>query len=240
MRAITSIGLIFAGAGGLLIAAHGASSETTPETDRRLLVVLPTSMNADTGLQLASYGVAELTADDGVAISTLHVRAVIANTGHDLPWALDASNARVELASGQVAPAFVNSDVATLPIAVLDPGERRTIDFYFPLPSDLSDRGGPASFALTWAINTPARVVRNAWFERAAAVALSELEPVPAGRAEHWWFDPKYPWPAYHHRPGIVTVRPPRHVVMTRAPRWEEMPLDASDETSRETACDQW
>jgi hypothetical protein len=144
MRAITSIGLIFAGAGGLILAAHRASSETE-RPDRHPLVVLPTSMNAGAGLQLASYGVAELTTDDGVAIPALHVRAMIANMTRDLPWALDASKARVELATQQLAPAFVNSDVATLPIAILDPGERRTIDLYFPLPSDLADRGGPAS-----------------------------------------------------------------------------------------------
>jgi hypothetical protein len=239
MRAITSIGLIFAGAGALILAAHRASSETERPTDRPPLVVLPTSMNAGAGLQLASYGVAQLTTDDGVAIPALHVRAMIANMTRDLPWGLDASKARVELASGQIAPAFVNSEVATLPIAILDPGERRTIDFYFPLPSDLADRGGPLSFVLTWAINTPTRTVRNAWFERAAAVTQPGRQPLTA-RAEHWWFDPRYPWPAYHHRPGIITSRPPSYVVVTRAPRWEEVALDVDDPESRENECDQW
>src|ERR1044071_3888230 len=181
MRAITSIGLIFAGAGGLILAARGASSETQPQTDRPPLVVLPTSMSTGIGMQLASYGVAELTTDDGTAFSTLHVRAVIANATHGLPWALDTSKARIELGSEQVAPAFVNSDVPTLPIAVLDPGERHTIDFYFPLPSDLTDRGGPVSFALSWTIDTPARVVRTAWFERAAAIPWSGRQPDRAG-----------------------------------------------------------
>jgi len=234
-----SIGLIFAGAGGLIIAAHGASSETAPEIDRRLLILRPTSMNAGVGLQLASHGIAELTTDDGTAISTLHIRAVIANTTRDLPWALDASKARVELLSREIAPAFVNSDVATLPIAVLDPGERRTIDFYFPLPLHLADRG-PASFALTWAVDTPTHIVRNAWFERAAAVSQLGRELDPAGWGKHWWFDPKYSWPAYRHRAGVVTNRPPSYVVMTRAPRWEEVRLDMGDQEPRVPACEQW
>jgi hypothetical protein len=240
MRAITSIGLIFAGAGGLFLAAQGASSETERQPDHPPLVVLPTSMNAGAGLQLASYGVAELTTDEGVAISTLHVRAVIANTSRDLPWALDVSKTRVELASGQIAPVFANSDLATLPIAVLDPGERRTIDFYFPLPAELADHGGPMSFMLTWAINTPAHIVRNAWFERAAAVVQPVRQPDRAGWGPHWWFDPKYPWPAYRRRPGIVTRRPPSYVIVTRAPRWEEMPLDANEQPLREAECDKW
>lgn len=239
MRAITSIGLIFAGAGALIIAAQGASSEPERQTHRHPLVVLPTSMNAGTGLQLASHGVAELTTDDGAVITTLHVRAVIASATRDLPWAVDASAARVELACGQIAPAFVNADVATLPIAILDPGERRTIDLYFPLP-DLPDRGGPVRFALTWPISAPARVVRNAWFERAGAAAQPRPSLVAAGSGRHWWFDPAYPWPAYRHRPGIVTSRPPSYVAVTRAPRWEEMPPDTGDHEPRETECERW
>ena len=240
MRAITSIGLIFAGAGGLIIAAHGAASETAPDTDRPALVVLPISMNAGTGLELASYGVAELTTDDGVAISTLHVRAVIVNTTRDLPWALDASQARLEAEPGAVAPAFVNSDVATLPIAILDPGEQRTIDFYFPLPPDLTDRGGPMAFAVTWPVNTPAHVLRHAGFERTAAVAQPERRLVAAGWGQRWWFDPTYPWSTYHHRPGIATPRPPRYVVVTRAPRWEELAVVGDEERRGMTECEQW
>lgn len=240
MKAITTFGLILAGAAGLIIASRGASSETGPDAGDPRLVLRPTSMDTGTGLELASYGVAELTTDDGVAISALHVRAVIANTMRDLAWAVDVSKVRVELASGQIAAAFANSDVARLPIAILDPGERRTIDLYFPLPSELAEHGGPVSFMLTWAFNTPARVVRNAWFERAAVVAQLDRSPDPAGWGEHWWFDPGYPWPAYRHRAGTVTSRPPSHVVVTRAPRWEEMPLDADDLEPRETDCSQW
>jgi hypothetical protein len=237
MSAITNIGLIFAGAGGLILAAHGASSETARPSDQPR-VVRPTSMNAGAGLQLASHGIGELTTDDGIAISVLHVRAVITNTTPDLPWALDASNARIDLASGPIAAAFVSSDAATLPIAILHPRERRTIDLFFPLTPDLADQGGPPGFALTWAVYTPARNVRTAWFDCAAAVAPSG--PPDAAWGEHWWFDPAYTWPAYRHRAGPVTHRPPRYVVMTRAPRWDEMPVDADDVEGILRECDQW
>jgi hypothetical protein len=92
---------------------------------------------------------------------------------------------------------------------------------------------------LTWAINTPTRTVRNAWFERAAAVTQPGRLPLAAW-GKHWWFDPKYPWPAYHHRSGIITSRPPSYVVMTRAPRWEEVALDVDDPESQENECDRW
>jgi hypothetical protein len=237
---ITTLGSILAGVAGLIIASRGASSETAPDDGERRLVLRPTSMNAGAGLELASYGVAELATDDGAAIAALHVRAVIANPTRDLAWSVDASKVRVELASGPIAAAFVSSDVARLPIAILDPGERRTIDLYFPLPSDAADHGGPASFALTWAFNTPAGVVRTAWFERAAAVAQSGHQPGPAVLGQHWWFDPRYPWPAYRHQPGIITNRPPSYVVVTRQARWDEVALDADDPEPRARECDEW
>lgn len=240
MRATTTLGLILAAAAALIIASQRVASETVPDDGDRRLVLRPTSMNAGAGLELASYGIAELTTDDGVAIPVLHVRAVISNTTRDLPWAVDGSKLRVELASGQIAPAFVNSDVATLPVAILDPRESRTIDFYFPLPSDLADHGGPVSFALTWPFNMPAHIVRTAWFERAAAITQARRQPDAAGWGQHWWVDPRYPWPAHRHRPGIATDRPPSYVIVTRAPRWEQMPPDADDPQLRENECDQW
>ena len=237
MRAITSIGLIFAGAGGLILAAHGASSETERPAEQPR-VVRPTSTNTGAELQFASRGIAELTTDDGVAIPALHVGAVIVNTTPDQPWALDVSKARLELASGELAAAFVSSNVATLPVVVLDPKERRTIDLFFPLTPDLIEQGGPLRFALTWAVDTPARAVRVASFDRASATADPGL--VVAGWGEHWWFDPAYAWPAYHHREGVITPRPPRYVVVTRAPRWEELPVDVDDLESILRECEQW
>jgi hypothetical protein len=244
MRAITKIGVIIAVTGGVILAAHRAASETERQADRRPLVLLPASMNAGAGLRLASHGVAKLLTDDGLTIAVLHLRAEIANTTRDQPWALDASKPRVELASGQIGPAFVNSDVPTLPITILDPGERRTIDFYFPLRSDLADRGGPMGFTVTWAINAPARIVRiasfdrTAWFNRPTAVP-SECQPL-AGWGQHWWFDPSYPWPTYRHGPGIITSRPPSHVVVISPPRWEEELPDAAQDDPYELECDQW
>lgn len=243
MRAIASIGLIFLAGTGLIVASRGASSETpsATATHDQQLVVRPTCMNAGASLQLASFGIAELTTDDGVVISTLHVRAVIANTTGDRPWTLDTSRARVEGRAGAVvAPALVNSDLTTLPIAILDPGERRTIDLYFPLAAELAEHGGPVSFELSWPVNTPERTVQVAWFERETAIPQSREAALAAGWGRSWWFDPRYPWPAYFHRPGIAAPRPPSYVFVTKAPRWDEPSVDARDLQPRETECEQW
>jgi hypothetical protein len=134
--------------------------------------------------------------------------------------------------------------MATLPVAILDPGERCVIDLYFPLPADLTARGGPASFALSWPVNTPAPVVRHAWFERTAVVAQSggDLTVFP-GRRPSWWFNPQYPWLTYFHRPGYAVPRPPSYVIMARSPRWSGVPPDddaSADERMREAECDAW
>lgn len=246
MRTIATIGMVLAAGAGLIAATSGAvggaSGGSDPAPRDQRLVVLPTSANAGAALQLASFGIAELTTDDGTAIPALHVRAVIANPTRDQPWALDASKARLEATTiAAVAPAFVNSDLPTLPVAIVDPGERRMIDLYFPVPAELATSGGPTSFALTWPFSTPARVVRYAWFERDAAIPQSGGDVAPAGWARHWWFDPKYAWPTHFHGPGIATPRPPSHVRVTKAPRWDaSVAVDRDDERPRETECREW
>jgi len=54
--------------------------------------------------------------------------------------------------------------------------------------------------------------------------------------AARWWFEPRYPWATYFHRPGIATPRPPRFVAVNRTPSWETPAAEAP----REHECDQW
>lgn len=243
MRPIASIILIFAAAAGATIASRVTEGETRSGGREQQLVVAPTSSDAGAGLQLASFGVAELAPDDGTPIAVLHVRAVIANGNRDRPWSVDVSKARLDaVPASPVAPAFANANLTTLPIAIVDPGEQYMIDLYFPLPSELAARGGPTSFTVTWPVNTPDRVVRHAAFERARAVPRPYDERVRgAGWGPSWWFDPRYPWSTYHHEPGIATPRPPDRVLVTRPPRWDEPPPGLPpEERPRETECNDW
>jgi hypothetical protein len=242
MRTVASIGLIFLAGVSLTVTSRATSGESTSATRERPRVVVPASSDAGPSLWLASFGVAELTPDDGIAISTLHVRAVVVNTSRDRSWAVDASKARLDaVPASPVGPAFVNSNLPTLPIAIIDPGEEHMIDFYFPLPPELAARGGPTSFTLSWPVSTPDRVVRHAWFERSTvAPSIGDLAR-GAGWGLYWWFDPSYPWPTYYHRAGIATPRPPDRVVMTRPPRWDEPPPGlAPEQRPREAECDDW
>lgn len=243
MKTIATIGLILITGAGLTIAPRLASSGNASERNEPRWVVRPTLTNTEASLDLVSFGVAELEPEGGTAITVLHLRAVVANTTDARPWVVDASKARLDVAGAVVVPAFVNADVPTLPVAILAPGERRVIDLYFPLPADLTARGEPASFALSWPVNTPARAVRSAWFEHAAAIGPSHGDlALSPGWGAAWWFDPKYAWSTYARRPGPAMPRPPSYVVMSRSPRWEApSPDDASvDQPPRETECDVW
>jgi len=242
MRAIASIGLIVAAGASATIASRPASCETTSESAELRRVVLPTASDAGGALELSSFGVAELATDDGSVFPALHVRAVIASAASTRSWAVDASKARLEALPGTVVePVAVNADLTTLPIAIIDPGERRVIDLYFPLPPELARRGGPASFALSWPVHIPERTVRHAWFARGAAVVRLDVDAGhAAGRGAQWWFDPGYPWIGFHHRRGIAVRRAPERALVIRAPRWEVPPAAAHDRQPPETECEVW
>jgi hypothetical protein len=239
MKALKRIAVVVMVVPGLAAVLALTPTDSPPPGDapRRVAVGVITEA-AHAGVALASFGLAELTPDDGPALTTLHVRATIVNPAAR-PLSLDASRARLELDGGATSAVFVNADVTTLPIAILDRGERAVIDLYFPLPRELAERRGPVSFALAWPMNAPARLVIRARFDRSGTgLQLAAGGEPAAGAGAQWWFDPRYPWSTYFHRPGYAVPRPPRHAAVTRAPRWDELPAADADDILRE--CDQW
>src|SRR6266478_4378227 len=100
----------------ILVADVGMIAATSTEQ-------VPASTRPDDAVRmvtLESYGVAELTPEGGPPVEAVHVRATITNTGLRA-LVVDASKARAEIVKGiTVAPRFVNSNAATLPIAIID------------------------------------------------------------------------------------------------------------------------
>ncbi len=240
MHTLKSLGVIVVTIGGLLAMPHLVPGRATTSIADAHRVVVPATPMATAMVNLASLGIAELTPDEGAAMATLHLRAVIRNLADDRPWALDVTRARLAMADGApVGATFVNAELATLPVVILERGEHALIDFYFALPAELARRG-PASFALSWPMNTPAGTIVQAWFDRDTAVARDhdDLGPAP-GAGPDWWVDPGYPWSTYLHRPGYAVPRPPREVRVTRSPSWG--PLRALGDDARPALeCDQW
>ncbi|HSN26231.1 MAG TPA: hypothetical protein VLT45_08095 [Kofleriaceae bacterium] len=173
-------------------------------------------------VEVASFGLVELTPDDTPAMSTLHVRLVVANESDRAPWAFDVSKVTLELGRFHEAATLANSDLATLPIAILDRGERATIDAYFELPPPPADL---SHFGVTWQVSTGAGVR----LERTRFVVDDQRPPFMSiehrvGWGSIWWFDPAHEWSRFYHRAGTIVPRPPTHVLVTRPPVRHAMP----------------
>ena len=192
---------------------------------------------------MSSYGIAELTPDDGRPIAALHVRVSLANLSDRDNWTLEVPNARLLRGDGvSFVPLFANSDVATLPIVRLDHGERSAIDLYFAMNVATLDPRDPG-FTLSWPMNRPARGELRARFERPSDSLASADAAPELGRGAHWWADPSYPWPIFAHHDGYIVPRPPNHVVVSRPPSWESWKLDGQsqlDIAPSDTECEEW
>src|SRR6478672_349844 len=79
-------------------------------------------------VDIASFGLVQLTPDDTPAMPTLHVRLVLSNHSDRAPWAFDAGTAMLVIGDWRERATFANSDRATLPVVILDRGETALVD----------------------------------------------------------------------------------------------------------------
>lgn len=180
-------------------------------------------------VQVSSFGITELTPDGASPVEALHVRMIVTNNGDELPWTIDTREVLVDVArEGRSRALFVNTDIATLPIVEIGRGQRRTLDFYFPVPANVDDEEDMPAFDVLWQVNTNKRpfASRTAFraLERYEDAAASQVVLV-SGWGPYWWYNPLwYPGPVYlHHRP-LVIRRPPSRVTVSRPPRWHYTP----------------
>lgn len=167
-------------------------------------------------VDVASFGLVELTPDDTPAMPALHVRLVIANHSDRAPWAFDARTTQLELGDVRERATFANSDRATLPVVILDRGETVLVDLYFALPAHCGDL---ASFAVAWQLSTGQgmRTVRT-HFDADHTPSATAAITHHAGWGPRWWFDPAHEWSSFYRQDGVITPRPPSHVLVTRPP----------------------
>ncbi len=150
-------------------------------------------------VRLATFGVAELqprgphTREHHMA--AIHLRMVIANDGNDT-WTFDTRDQRLDLEGrGMSAPALATADRAgdTPPVVTIPPAGKRTVDLFFPLPSDLDGASNLPSFDAVWRITVAPdeTIVERTPFER---IVLEEAPPVDGYDDALWpyWYDPYY------------------------------------------------
>jgi hypothetical protein len=230
MRATPIVGLILLAAGctGSDSVYTPAGASTWNDGYPAEIVAIPPSMPAGT-LEIASFGLVELTPSDMTPMTTLHVRIAVTNASHERPWNVDLAGATVRVGGEAARTLLANSDLPTLPIALVERGQPRTFDLYFSVPPGVRDEEDLAGLDFRVQVATPARTVQ-------AVVHFTRRDPPErlgargdavrvAGWGSQWWADPAFPWPTFHRRSGIITPKPPAQAVVNRLPRWQRPAL---------------
>jgi hypothetical protein len=175
-------------------------------------------------VEVSSLGPVRVIAD-GVSLDAFHVRAVLANRDDATPWAFNAITAEADVGGADARPvraALANGNVATLPIVIVDPGQRAMIDLYFPV-ADATNRE-PVSVTLHIA-TADRRYVR-----RLQVAPAPDAASPRAGWGKTWWARADYGWPAFHRSSGALTPRAPFAIEVA----------GGRDDVPPSTACGEW
>lgn len=143
-------------------------------------VVVPSSQALRGRIGLGSFGIARLVPAAGPPRAALHVRFTLANTDA-VSWRIDLREATVAIDRAPPVRTLAASSAArTLPVVLVLPGERTTIDAFFPV----AEGGPPEHFVVSYRIETPSRLfAMDALFVR----ALVAPHPPAADADASWW-----------------------------------------------------
>jgi hypothetical protein len=183
-------------------------------------------------VELASFGLVELIPAEVPPMVALHARIAVTNNASERPWNVDVAGATLRVNGSEARTLLANSDLTTLPIALIGRGEARTIDLYFAPPSGIRDEDDLAELDLHVPVSAPDRpAAARAHFTRRDPSELTGTRKAAvrlAGSGSHWWADPTHEWPSFHRSSGAIAAKAPEHAVVIRLPRWQRAPLPRS------------
>jgi hypothetical protein len=170
-------------------------------------------------VRLYSQGLVEIEPTPGAPKTlALHARFIVANNGDATPFMLDTREVTVEIpGEGSAAALYANSDVGAMPTVAVARGERRVVDFYFPVPGPVTGADRLGQFDLRWQIQTSTRLVAERTPFQRLELQPSQPEPpmVFVTAAPFWWFHPHYHGGHFFvHRPLVVVPVAPHRVVV--------------------------
>jgi hypothetical protein len=137
---------------------------------------------------VVSTGVTEIKPDN-VKQRALFARVIVSNNSDESTWQLDTRKQAAVLGNTRIAPTYVNTFGQPIPVVEIPKGDKRTIDFYFPLPAGTQTNGDLAQFDLSWNVDTGTRAIaERTSFDR------YRVEPVYSGGYYGYWGYPYYPY----------------------------------------------
>lgn len=156
-------------------------------------------------VRLATFGLVDITPqDEDDDMRGVHIRMIVANNA-DVPWSVDTREQRLALPNdGESRPAYATVDVGQPPVIEIPPGQKRTIDLFFPLPAHMQKEKELPSFDTLWRVQTSGGgfVAERTPFERLDVTPVYDRSYYGAGYYGAWgptyWYDPWYPRGAFH------------------------------------------
>ncbi len=190
------------------------ASHATSEVAGHPAADLPIPPEAPRGdIRLAAFGMVDLHPQAGPQgadhVRALHLRLIISDDASKA-WTLDTRKQRVSLAGhGESRAAYASADLgASPPLVVIPPGDKRTVDLFFPLPADLQSEGKLPEFDIIWSVRTDSRAVT----ERTPFERLTVQPYAYEYDYDFWtppyWFDPTYVTGAWYALPPAYFERP--------------------------------
>jgi hypothetical protein len=153
----------------MFLALVAACAETPRYSYRPTDAATATATTSDGGVPSGAVQVSVVGVPRG---GLVHVRMVVHNADGEV-WELEAldQHALVD-GRGNLIPRYTRCDGVEMSTVVLMPGDTRTFDLYYALPSHV---GTTPPVYIDWRVRTPARVVAR----RTTAFAPHELPPPP-------------------------------------------------------------
>jgi hypothetical protein len=117
-------------------------------------------------VRVASFGATEVVPKgEHGPVRVLQARMILTNTSEPATWLLDTRNVKANVpALGEHRASFVNTDSGELPMVEIHPGEKKIVDFYFPMREDTPT---VPIFTVQWQLETAQHTVAQlTTFER--------------------------------------------------------------------------
>jgi hypothetical protein len=154
-------------------------------------------------LAVTTFGIVDVPPQAGAdEVPMIGVRMVASNDNDTGVWRIDTRRQVLEIpGAGKSQAAFVTADAQGSPELEVPPNQKRTIDFYYPLPEGREDPEDIPACDFTWEVQTPTRPVAGRTpFERVTVEpAYYPYHPRPYGWGPYFWYDPLWGSMAFVH-----------------------------------------
>ena len=151
----------------------------------------------DGNVRVVSMGIVDVkNKTTSKSFPALHMRMSVSNNSKKDIWRIEAEDQRVSFPNkGQTSPVFVNSEVITVPRIEVKPGELRSLDLYYPLPSAEQSEKDLPEFDFRWRLAAGDQLIEeNTPFDRTPiperpmiVYPYAPYPPYALGWGPVWW-----------------------------------------------------